>query len=72
MLFSAIKMVLGLDRLTYMGVEIREDSSRIDISYGKPISRSQLREIEKLSNKVCLENRKVNIGYMRRRGISET
>ncbi|MCW3991844.1 MAG: alanine--tRNA ligase-related protein [Candidatus Bathyarchaeota archaeon] len=58
-LFSAIKRVLGLDGLMYMGVQIREDASRIDISHGRPIPQSQLREVERLSNKVCLENRKV-------------
>jgi len=59
--FSSIKKVLGLEELMYMGVQIKEDVSRIDISYGKPISPSQLREIERLSNKVCLENRRVKI-----------
>ena len=58
-LFSAIKRVLGLDSLMYMGVQIEEDASRIDISYGKPIPQSQLREIERLSNRVCLESREV-------------
>lgn len=58
-LFSAIKRVLGLDSLMYMGVQIEEDASRIDISYGKSIPQSQLREIERLSNKVCLESREV-------------
>ena len=60
-LFSSIKRVLGLEELMYMGVQIKEDVSRIDISYGKPISPGQLREIERLSNKVCLENRRVKI-----------
>ena len=58
-LFSAIKRVLGLDSLMYMGVQIEEDASRIDISYGKPIPQSQLREIERLSNRVCLKSREV-------------
>ena len=58
-LFSSIKKVLSLKELMYMGVQIKEDVSRIDISYGKPISPGQLREIERLSNKVCLENRRV-------------
>lgn len=59
--FSSIKKVLDLEELMYMGVQIKEEVSRIDISYGKPISPSQLREIERLSNKVCLENRRVKI-----------
>lgn len=58
-LFSSIKRVLGLRELRYMGVQIKEDVSRIDISYGKPISPGQLREIERVSNRVCLENRRV-------------
>ena len=58
-IFSSMKKVLGLEELMYMGVQIKEDVSRIDISYGKPISPAQLREVERLSNKVCLENRRV-------------
>jgi len=65
-LFSAIKRVLGLDRLMYMGVEIKEDASRIDISYGKAIPRSKLLEIERLSNEVCLENREVKTWFTTR------
>ena len=58
-LFSAIKRVLDLESLMYMGVEIREDTSRIDISHGEAISKDRLREIERISNEVCLKNRKV-------------
>ena len=65
-LFSAIKQVLGLEELIYMGVQIKEDLSRIDISYGKPISPDQLREIEGLSNRVCLQNRKVKTWFTTR------
>lgn len=65
-LFSAIKRVLRLDRLVYMGVEIKEDASRIDISYGKAIPGSKLREIESLSNEVCLENREVKTWFTTR------
>jgi len=65
-LFSAIKQVLGLEELIYMGVQIKEDTSRMDISYGKPISPDQLREIEKLSNRGCLQNRKVKTWFTTR------
>lgn len=65
-LFSAIKQVLGLEELMYMGVQIKEDASRIDISYGKPISSNQLREIDGLSNRVCLQNRRVKTWFTTR------
>ncbi len=65
-LFSAIKKALGLEELVYMGVDIKEDKSRIDISYGKPISSSQLHEVERLANNVCLENKKVRAWFMDR------
>lgn len=65
-LFSAIREVLGLEELMYMGVQIEEEKSRIDISYGKPIAASQLREMERLSNRVCLENRRVKTWHMTR------
>ncbi len=81
-LFSAVKRVLGLESLMYMGVEIREDTSRIDISHGEAISKDRLREIERISNEVCLENRNVKIWatkreeaeriYGARLGITET
>ena len=65
-LFSAIKQVLALEELMYMGVQIKGDTSRIDISYGKPISPDQLREMERLSNRVCLQNRMVKTWFTTR------
>jgi len=64
--FSSIRKALGLEELRYMGVQIGEKRSRIDVSYGKPISPSQLLEIERLSNKICLENRKVKTWFTTR------
>lgn len=66
LIFSSIKKVLGLEELMYMGVEVGEKRGRIDVSYGKPISSSQLMEIESLSNKVCFENRKVKSWFTTR------
>lgn len=81
-LFSSIRKVLQLDGLMYMGVSINEDISRIDINYGKPIPRTKLLEIERISNEVCLENRDVKIDvtdreeaeriYGNRLGVTET
>jgi len=71
LVFSSIKRVLGLEELMYMGVEVGEKKGRIDVSYGKPISPSQLMEIESLSNKVCFENRKVK-SWFTTRGRSRT
>ncbi|KPV65033.1 MAG: Alanine--tRNA ligase [Candidatus Bathyarchaeota archaeon BA1] len=65
-LFAAIREVLGLEGLMYMGVQIKEKASRVDISYGKPISLSQLREMERLSNGVCIQNRKVKTWFTTR------
>jgi len=64
--FSSIRKTLGLEELKYMGVQIGEKRARIDISYGKPISPTQLLEIERLSNKICLENRKVKTWFTTR------
>ena len=66
LIFSAIKKALHLEDLMYMGVQINEDASRIDISYGKPISWDKIREIERLSNRICFENRKVRIQHTNR------
>lgn len=70
-LFSALKRVLRLDGLMYMGVEIREDTSRIDISHGEAIPKSKLREIERISNEVCLENREVKTWITTREEVEQ-
>lgn len=72
LIFSSIKRVLGLEELMYMGVEVGEKKGRIDVSYGKPISPSQLMEIESLSNKVCFENRKVKSWFTTREEAERT
>lgn len=64
--FSSVKRVLGLEELRYMGVQIGEKRSRMDVSYGKPISLTQLMKIENLSNKICLENRRVKTWFTTR------
>ncbi len=72
LVFSSIKRVLGLEELMYMGVEVGDKKGRIDVSYGKPISPSQLMEIESLSNKVCFENRKVKSWFTTREEAERT
>ncbi|MFB0557905.1 MAG: DHHA1 domain-containing protein, partial [Candidatus Bathyarchaeia archaeon] len=72
LIFSSARRALGLEELMYMGVQIREDTSRIDISHGKTISSIQIREIERLSNRVCFENKKVNSFYMTRAEAEES
>lgn len=64
--FSSVRKILGLEELRYMGVQIGGKKSRIDVSYGKPISSSQLMEIERFSNKICLENRRVKTWFTTR------
>lgn len=66
LIFSAIKKVLYLEDLMYMGIQIKEDASRIDINYSKSIQWDEIMEIERLSNNVCFENRKVKIWYTNR------
>jgi alanyl-tRNA synthetase len=70
--FSSARKVLGVEGLMYMGVQIGENKSRIDISYGKPISSDELAEIERLSNKICLENRKVKTFFTTREEAERT
>ncbi len=81
-LFASTRKALGLDSLMYMGVQIGEDSSRIDVNYGRPITHDDVREIERLSNQICLEDREVisrrttrieaEKKYGRRLGVTET
>jgi len=71
-LFSSIRKVLGLEKLVYKGVEIGDEKARIDISLGKSISHSQIMEIERLSNKVCLENRMVKSWFTTREEVEST
>ncbi|MEM3704198.1 MAG: DHHA1 domain-containing protein [Candidatus Bathyarchaeia archaeon] len=70
--FSSARKVLGVEGLMYMGVQIGGDKSRIDISYGKPISPDELAEMERLSNKICLENRKVKTFFTTREEAERT
>jgi alanyl-tRNA synthetase len=70
--FSSARKVLGVEGLMYMGVQIGGDKSRIDISYGKPISSDELAEMERLSNKICLENRKVKTFFTTREEAEHT
>ena len=46
-LFASTRKVLLLDSLMYMGVQIGEDSSRIDVNYGRPITHDDVKEIER-------------------------
>jgi alanyl-tRNA synthetase len=66
LLFSSSRQVLGLESLMYMGVQVNEDTSRFDISYGKPITPSQILEMERSANQIILENRKVKAFQMTR------
>ena len=65
-LYSAVREVLGIEKLMYMGFQIGAERSRMDINYGKPITNDQLHELELLCNKVALQNRPVKIKYMTR------
>jgi alanyl-tRNA synthetase len=64
--FSSARKVLDVEELMYMGVQIGENKSRIDISYGVPISSNELVEIERLSNRICFENRRVKTFFTTR------
>jgi len=64
--FAATREVLGVKRLIYMGVHVGESWGRIDVNYDEPISDEQVLEIERLANKIVLENRPVKILYMNR------
>lgn len=70
--FAAMREVLEKEKLIYMGVHVGEELCRIDISYDKPISDSQMLEVERLANNVILENRPVKIFYMDRKDAEKT
>jgi len=63
---SAVRRVLDVEKLMYMGFQIGEEKSRMDINYGKPITPDQMHEIERLSNQICLQNRPVRARFTTR------
>ena len=63
---SAVRRVLDVEKLVYMGFQIGEEKSRMDINYGKPITPDQMHEIERLSNQICLQNRPVKARFTTR------
>jgi alanyl-tRNA synthetase len=54
-----------------MGVQIRENTSRIDISYGELITKNQINNVERLSNQASTDNRKVINWLSSRKEIEE-
>lgn len=69
-LLGALRRVLG-DHVWQHGVQKGKESSRLDVSHFERISEEQLEEIEKLANRVVLENRKVNTFWMNRNEAEE-
>ncbi len=64
-LLGALRKKLG-DHVWQHGVQKGEESSRLDVSHFKRISDEELREIEKLANKIVFQNRDVDSFWMGR------
>ncbi|MFQ5711186.1 MAG: DHHA1 domain-containing protein [Candidatus Geothermarchaeales archaeon] len=70
--FSALRKVLGVVDLQYLGFQIGGDRTRIDINYGKPIPSEELEKVERLANSICLENRGVKTWHSTREEVEKT
>ncbi|KXA90503.1 hypothetical protein AKJ57_04110 [candidate division MSBL1 archaeon SCGC-AAA259A05] len=64
-LLGALRRLLG-DHVWQHGVQKGKKSSRLDVSHFERISDEQLRKVEKLANRIVLQNRKVNTFWMDR------
>lgn len=64
-LLGALRELLG-DHVWQHGVQKGKDSSRLDVSHYKRISEEELQEIEKLANRIVLQNREVDSFWMDR------
>ncbi len=64
-LLGAARWVLG-DHVWQHGVQKGPKRTRLDISHFKRISNEELREIERLANRVVMENRQVSTRWMDR------
>jgi alanyl-tRNA synthetase len=64
-LIGAARRVLG-DHVWQHGVQKGVDRTRLDISHFKRIELQELQEIERLANRVVMENRQVNVSWMDR------
>ncbi|AIF70291.1 alanyl-tRNA synthetase [Palaeococcus pacificus DY20341] len=64
-LMGALVRVLG-KHVWQAGSQLNTDWARLDIAHYKRISQEELREIEKLANKIVMENRKVTWEWLPR------
>lgn len=64
-LLGALRNLLG-DHVWQHGVQKGKESSRLDVSHFKRISEEELRQVEKLANRVVLQNREVDSFWMDR------
>jgi len=64
-ILGAARRVLG-EHVWQAGAEKRPDKARLDITHYKPLSKEEIREIEKLANQVVFEGRKVTAKFMDR------
>lgn len=64
-LLGALRNLLG-DHVWQHGVQKGKETSRLDVSHFKRITDEELREVEKLANRVVFQNRKVNAFWMDR------
>ncbi|MEM2907077.1 MAG: alanine--tRNA ligase [Candidatus Odinarchaeota archaeon] len=62
---SAARHILG-KHVWQAGAEKTPDRSRLDITHYKPLTRDEIFAIEKLCNKIILENRKVRVKNLER------
>ncbi len=70
-ILGAARRVLG-DHVWQAGAEKTVEKARLDITHHKPLTKSQVAEIERLANKVILERRRINTRMMERNTAEET
>lgn len=66
LIFAAVREILGVKNLMYMGVHVGHEWGRIDVNVEENISLNQIFELERNANKVIMENRPVIIKFMQR------
>lgn len=64
-LLGALRRLLG-DHVWQHGVQKGEESSRLDVSHFKRISDEEIRDVERLANRIVLQNREVSTFWMDR------
>ncbi len=70
-ILGAARRVLG-DHVWQAGAEKTLEKARLDITHHRPLTREQVRMIERLANNIVLERRRVSASMMERNKAEET